>query len=214
MVSYLYTETEVDVPNDSQSPVKLKGMNVNWESYKISILTLSLKIYASDWEPDHIVCIGRRGMNVGDGLAHLFNKPLDVIMHNSFGDDGEILQGNLNIAERISTTRKLSGKVLLVSDLVDSSKSFSELKGLVKEKHLAVTEVKTAVIYQKISAEYQPDYHVKGIDEKVWIILPNDMFDRMRMSKLNKDFVKSRSGEKLAEFAQTIFSVAEEDVFT
>lgn len=209
MACSLQTEAKTDACNAVKPVPAVKFMNVTWENYKVSILTLALKIYSSDWQPDHIICIGRGGMTPGDALSHLFNETLGVIMCSSYGGAGEMQQGNLNIAEHISITKKhLSGKILLVDDLVDSGKTLSELKAMIKEKHLGVTEVKTAVIYQKTCTKYLPDYYGEAVDEKVWIVLPNENFDKVKLSQVNKNYVRLLSDEKLKEFAQTILERA------
>lgn len=188
---------------DFNLSVKPKHMDVKWKDYKVSILTLALKIYRSGWEPDYVVCIGRGGMILGDSLSRLFQKKLGVIMCSSYEGEGEMEQGNLKIAEHISfATKKLSGNVLLGDDLVDSGKTLLVLKDIIKTRHPDVVEVKTAVIYEKTSTKYKPDFHSEKVDPQVWIFLPNEVFDRISLKHLPKKILNQISEESIGRLAK------------
>lgn len=183
-----------------------KFMHVTWESYRVSILTLALKIRSLDWEPDHIVCIGRGGMILGEALSRLFKKTLGVIMCSSYTGADEMKQGELRMAEHISVLGQLKGKVLLADDLVDSGKTLGVLKGIIRQKHADVTDVKTAVIYLKTCTQFVPDYFGEIVDGKVWIIMPNEYFDKVELSRIPKDLLKGASEERIQELAKKILS--------
>jgi len=54
-------------------------MEVTWEDYYQTAETLMQKIEDSDWDFDHIICIARGGMPIGDMLSRVFKMPLGII---------------------------------------------------------------------------------------------------------------------------------------
>lgn len=181
-----------------------KYLNVGWNEYQEKMLTVALKIFKDGFVPDHIICIGRGGSLFGDALSRVFGKKLSVVMCSSYVGDGEMKQGGLNIAEHISSTQKLAGKVLLVDDLVDSGDTLIALKREIKLKHPDVTDIKTAVIYKKTGSKFDPDYHGDIIDKEVWIYQPNENLDRVKLSSLSRDVLKNLSEELIGQLAKNI----------
>ena len=53
-----------------------KHLYVSWDEYHMLIERLALKIHASGWEFDQILCLARGGMRPGDVLSRVFDKPL------------------------------------------------------------------------------------------------------------------------------------------
>lgn len=182
-------------------------LDVSWEQYNVSMLTLALKIRQSGYVPDQIVSIGRGGIPLGDALSRMFKKTMGVIMCSSYVGEGERQQSTLKIAENISITqRELSGKILLVDDLVDSGKTLRKLSTSILQQHPKITEIKTAVIFQKTCTEFKPDFYGEETEEGVWIFLPNEVFDRIPLDKLSPESLKEKSDEELKQFAEEIFA--------
>ena len=53
-----------------------KHLYVSWDEYHMLIERLALKVHASGWEFDQILCLARGGMRPGDVLSRVFDKPL------------------------------------------------------------------------------------------------------------------------------------------
>lgn len=174
--------------------------DVTWEDYEVSMLKLALKVHASDFEPDAIVCIGRGGMAVGDAFSRTFGKTLGVVMASSYGGEGEKVQGKLNMAEHVSIVKNLKGNVLLLDDLVESGKTLKAMKSALLGKYPEITSIRTAVIYKKSGTKVEPDYFAKSVDQEIWIYQPNEKFDQISFNDLPD--LKKLSDEQLEELAR------------
>lgn len=180
-------------------------MNVGWKDYETLMMKLALKVYASDFEPDAIVCIGRGGMVLGDAFSRIFEKKLGVIMASSYGGEGEKIQGALKIAEHLSIVQKeIKGNILLLDDLVESGKTLEEMKTTLKNRYPGITNVKTAVIYKKSKTKFIPDFYALDVDQNTWIYQPCERFDRMTVKHLSKEFLQTLSDQQLGELAETM----------
>ena len=76
-----------------------KHLYVSWEEYHQLIERLALKVHASGWEFDQILCLARGGLRPGDMISRIFNVPLGIMSTSSYRDDGGTLQGRLEMAE-------------------------------------------------------------------------------------------------------------------
>lgn len=161
-----------------------KHLYVSWEEYHQLIERLALKVYASGWEFDQIVCLARGGMRPGDILSRIFDKPLGIMSTSSYRDDGGTLQGRLDMAKYITMPKgELAGRVLLVDDLADSGVTLhavvDRLRGMP-----AITELRSAVIWVKGLSTYAPDYHVETLPTSPWIHQPFEDYDTLRPETL------------------------------
>ncbi len=188
----------------SAASTEQKYLNVTWDDFNQRILQLTLKVTKSNWEPDQIVCIGRGGMYLGDALSRLFKKPLGVVMCSSYAGENEMHKGKLNIAEHISITTKLSGKVLLVDDLVDTGGTLAALLQNIQENHPGVTEIKTAVIFKKTFSKFSPDYYQDLVEKGVWIYLPNEVFDQVDIKSIPNNLLRNFSESSLVDLSEQI----------
>ena len=98
-----------------------KHLYVSWDEYHMLIERLALKIDASGWQFDQILCLARGGMRPGDVLSRVFDKPLAIMATSSYRAEAGTIQGRLDLAKYITLPRgELAGRVLLVDDLADS----------------------------------------------------------------------------------------------
>ena len=61
-----------------------KHLYVSWDEFHMLIERLALKIDASGWQFDQILCLARGGMRPGDVLSRVFDKPLAVMATSSY----------------------------------------------------------------------------------------------------------------------------------
>ena len=98
-----------------------KHLYVSWDEYHLLIERLALKIDATGWQFDQILCLARGGMRPGDVLSRVFDKPLAIMATSSYRAEAGTIQGRLDLAKYITLPKgELAGRVLLVDDLADS----------------------------------------------------------------------------------------------
>jgi hypothetical protein len=166
-----------------------KDLYVSWDEYHMLIERLALKIHASGWEFDQILCLARGGMRPGDVLSRVFDKPLGIMSTSSYRDRSGTLQGRLDLATYITLPQgELGGRVLLVDDLADSGITLravvDRLRGMP-----SITELRSAVIWTKGVSTYVPDYHVELLPTSPWIHQPFEEYDGLGPEGLARKFV-------------------------
>ncbi len=158
---------------------------VTWEEYHQHIEQLAAQVYASGWAFDEVLCVARGGLRVGDVLSRIFDKPLGVLFTSSYRENAGTQQGELLIAESISSALPMKGpRILLADDLVDTGATYLKLIPLLKERHPQFKEIRTAVLWTKSVAQFQPDYSVKRLKDSPWIHQPFERYDTLRPEHL------------------------------
>ncbi len=163
-----------------------KHLYVSWDEYHLLIERLALKVHASGWEFDQILCLARGGLRPGDVLSRVFDKPLAIMSTSSYRAEAGTVQGRLDIAETITMPKgKLAGRVLLVDDLADSGVT---LKAVVERLRAspAIGELRSAVIWTKGVSVFQPDYQVEFLATSPWIHQPFVDYDTLRPDDLKR----------------------------
>ncbi|NML14288.1 phosphoribosyltransferase [Azohydromonas caseinilytica] len=165
-----------------------KHLYVSWDEYHLLTERLALKVAASGWEFDQILCLARGGLRPGDVLSRVFDKPLAIMSTSSYRDEGGTLQGRLDMAKYITMPKgELAGRVLLVDDLADSGVT---LKAVVERLRgiPAIKELRSAVIWTKGVSCYTPDYFVELLPTSPWIHQPFEEYDNLRPDGLARKF--------------------------
>jgi len=190
MVSTL-REAWLDTPVvNEQQPVpvvkeKKDILNVTWEGYYETAEHLASKIRDSGWEFNHIVCIARGGMFIGDMISRTFKKPLAVTFTSSYRGENGIEQNKLIVSKHIAmTTDTLEKCVLLIDDLTDTGDTLEKIKSHIQEAYPDVVEIRTAVLWHKTCSKFKPDYYAESVQEHVWIHQPFEHYDKISPEKL------------------------------
>ncbi|MEF9388268.1 phosphoribosyltransferase [Ralstonia pseudosolanacearum] len=158
---------------------------VSWDDYHGLVERLALIVHESGWKFDQILCLARGGLRVGDQLSRIYDLPLAILATSSYREAAGTQQGNLDIAQYITMTRgELSGRVLLVDDLVDSGVTLERVGRHLRERYPAVTDVRTAVVWHKGCSKIQPDYAVQFLPTNPWIHQPFEEYDTLRPHNL------------------------------
>ncbi|HTH44195.1 MAG TPA: phosphoribosyltransferase [Oxalicibacterium sp.] len=158
---------------------------VSWDAYHRAVESLALQVHASGWKFDHVLCLSRGGLRPGDVFSRIFDVPLAVLSVSSYREGGGTTQGQLNIADHITTTGgKLAGKVLLIDDLVDSGITLQQVQRHLAEQFSLVNEVRTAVIWYKACSVLKPDFYVEYLPGNPWIHQPFEQYDSLRPHQL------------------------------
>ncbi len=165
-----------------------KHLYVSWDAYHMLIERLALKVHASGWVFDQILCLARGGMRPGDVLSRVFDKPLAIMSTSSYRADAGTIQGRLDMAKYITLPRgELAGRVLLVDDLADSGVTLRAVVDRLRGTP-AITELRSAVVWTKGVSTYMPDYHAELLPTSPWIHQPFEAYDNMRPEGLAKKF--------------------------
>ena len=165
-----------------------KHLYVSWDEYDMLIERLALKVAASKWQFNQILCLARGGMRPGDVLSRVFDKPLAIMSTSSYRAESGTIQGRLDLAKYITMPKgDLAGRILLVDDLADSGMT---LKAVVERLRgmPAIAELRSAVIWTKGVSTYTPDYFVEHLSTSPWIHQPFEEYDTLRPEGLAKKF--------------------------
>lgn len=163
----------------------MKDLHVSWDGYHRLIEALALKVHASGWTFDAVVCLARGGLRVGDVFSRVFDRPLGVLFVSSYREASGTQQGGLMIGEHIASARPLpGGRWLLVDDLADSGVTLREVIPALRSRHPEVEEIRSAVLWRKGCSVFEPDYYVESLPTNPWIHQPFEAYDRLRASDL------------------------------
>ena len=171
-----------------------KDLWVSWDDYHHAIEALALMVHESGWRFDHVLCLARGGMRPGDIFSRIFDVPLAILSTSSYREEEGTVRGGLDIAKYITMTRgSLSGRVLLVDDLVDSGVTLEQVQSHLRTNFPAVTEVKSAVIWCKACSSVRPDFYLQYLDTNPWIHQPFEEYDGLRPHQLSAWMKKGES---------------------
>jgi hypothetical protein len=168
----------------------MPDLYISWSDYHRSIETLAVNIYRSGWEFDRIVCLAKGGLRVGDILCRLYNKPLAILISASYGGKNNRSRGKIVFGEHLATLdSKLTGRVLLVDDLVDSGISLKEAINWLNTRYgETISEIKTAVIWYKASSIAIPNYYVDYLENNPWIHQPFELYESVNITEFSDRF--------------------------
>ncbi|RYH00796.1 phosphoribosyltransferase [Noviherbaspirillum suwonense] len=162
-----------------------KDLWVSWDEYHHAIESLALMVHESGWRFDHVLCLARGGMRPGDIFSRIFDVPLAILSTSSYREEEGTVRGSLDIAKYITMTRgSLSGRVLLVDDLVDSGVTLEQVQSHLRTNFPAVTEVRSAVIWCKACSSVRPDFYLQYLESNPWIHQPFEEYDGLRPHQL------------------------------
>jgi len=164
----------------------MNDLYISWTEYHQKIETLAKQVYQSDWEFDAIVCIAKGGLRVGDILCRIFDKPLAIISSASYQGENNQVRGKISVSQHLSMIAdNLTGKILLVDDLVDSGISLKTVQDWLTEHHSQeIIELKTAVIWYKSCSISKPDFFVDYLEDNPWIHQPFESYEQMQPEDL------------------------------
>lgn len=162
-----------------------KDLWVSWDEYHRAIERLALLVHESGWRFDQVLCLARGGLRPGDIFSRIFDVPLAILSTSSYRQEAGTVRGDLDIARYITMTKGvLSGRVLLVDDLVDSGVTLEKVQHHLKENFPAVTEIKSAVIWCKGCSSVKPDFYLDYLPTNPWIHQPFEEYDGLRPHQL------------------------------
>jgi hypoxanthine phosphoribosyltransferase len=163
-----------------------KDLWVSWDDYNRAVESLALIVYEAGYHFDQVLCLARGGLRPGDIFSRIFNVPLGILSTSSYREEAGTQRGELDIAKYITITKgTLSGRILLVDDLVDSGITLEKVQTHLREHYPAVTEVKSAVIWWKASSSLKPDFYLEHLPTNPWIHQPFENYDSLGPHQLS-----------------------------
>ena len=157
----------------------MTDLYITWSEYHHKIESLAVKIYQSNWQFDHIVCLAKGGLRVGDILCRLYDKPLAILSTASYGGENNQERGEIKFSEHLSSIHPLGDRILLVDDLVDSGVSLTASLNWLRQEHANITEIRTAVIWYKSTSIETPDYYIDYLPHNPWIHQPFEKYEQI-----------------------------------
>lgn len=163
-----------------------KDLWVSWDEYHRSIELLALKIHKSGLQFDHILCLARGGLRIGDVFSRLFKLPLSILSVSSYRGAAGQDQGQIQIGGSVASVEKnLHGRVLLVDDLVDSGITFREVQPWLYRNYPEITEITSAVIWVKSVSVVVPDFYMEYLEGSPWIHQPFEIYDTLGLDEID-----------------------------
>jgi hypoxanthine phosphoribosyltransferase len=163
----------------------MKDLWVSWDEYHRLIEELIAKVHESGYKFDSLLCLARGGLRVGDVISRVYDMPLAILAASSYREAAGTQQGELDIAQFITKTGgDLTGKLLLVDDLVDSGGTLVKVIDHLRGRYPAITEVRTGVLWWKAVSKFEPHYHVQYLETSPWIHQPFEEYDALRPNQL------------------------------
>ena len=166
----------------------MTDLYITWSEYHHKIENLAVKIHKSNWQFDHIVCLAKGGLRVGDVLCRLYDKPLAILSTASYGGKNNQERGEIKFSKHLSTIQPLGDRILLVDDLVDSGVSLDKSLSWLKANYSNITELRTAVIWYKSTSIKIPDYYIDYLPDNPWIHQPFERYEQINICDFALEF--------------------------
>ncbi|GLR27733.1 phosphoribosyltransferase [Limnobacter litoralis] len=150
---------------------------VDYAQYHALVDKVLANVQQANFHPDVVVGVARGGLMLADGLSRGLPSPMAVVMASSYREGSGTQQGQLRISSSVASLSPLQGRVLVADDLVDSGRTLAALLQHLRVAHPGITEVRSAVIWHKHSATFQPDFFAETLDHDLWIVQPFEVRD-------------------------------------
>lgn len=171
-----------------------KNLWVSWDAYHLAIERLVGLVHRSGWEFDQVLALARGGLRPGDVFSRVFKVPMAILSTSSYREEAGTQRGDLTIARHITLpSGALSGRVLLVDDLVDSGITLDKVQRHLQENFPDVTEVRSAVIWYKACSIIRPDYFLEYVEHNPWIHQPFEEYDSIGPAELAAKLAAERT---------------------
>lgn len=161
-------------------------MELKFSQAEYEKLIEQLAVKVADYPFDHILCLARGGLPIGDAFSRIFKKPLSILSTSAYKNQR---RQELNIGQHITGTDKLSGNLLIVDDMVDSGHTMVNVVQTIQEMS-EIKSVKVGVLWYKEQSHFEPDFYVDYIKDNPWIIQPFERWDQVDINELVSSYKK------------------------
>ncbi len=146
-------------------------MGLKYYGYDEFVRDLKLLIAKIDWEFDAIVAISRGGLTIAHFLGEYYNIR-NVFTINAIGYEDQEKLNEVKIFN-IPDLQEFRN-VLVVDEIVDSGETMQKV---MQKLNGFDVKLKSAVIFVKSDAIYQPDFFVKYTNEWIDFFWTRDLYD-------------------------------------
>ncbi len=146
-------------------------MGLRYYGYEEFIRDVKVLIAKIDWEFDAIVAISRGGLTLAHFLGEYY-KIRNVFTINAIGYDDQKKLDEV----RVFNIPDLQGfhRVLVVDEIVDSGETMQKV---IQKLDSFDVKLRSAVIFVKPDAIYQPDFFVQYTNEWIDFFWTRDLYD-------------------------------------
>lgn len=146
-------------------------MGLKYYGYDEFVRDLKLLIAKIDWKFDAIVAISRGGLTIAHFLGEYY-KIRNVFTINAIGYEDQEKLNEVKIFN-IPDLQEFRN-VLVVDEIVDSGETMQKV---MQKLNSFDVKLKSAVIFVKPDAIYQPDFFVKYTNEWIDFFWTRDLYD-------------------------------------
>ena len=124
-----------------------------------------------------IVSINRGGLVAGVFLSHALNKPHYPISYQTRDNDMSYHDKSVHNTNMMPPMVDKDKKILLVDDINDSGKTFSDIMDFwVQKLNIPLEElrerIRTVSLIERTGSSWAVDYTPKVLDTKQWVVFP------------------------------------------
>jgi hypoxanthine phosphoribosyltransferase len=150
---------------------------IDYPEYNALIDRLIDRLRDSGLQFDWVIGISRGGLPLADAISRSLKLPMAVVAASSYQGQSGTDQADLKVSASVASVAEVTGRCLLVDDLVDSGKTLGALTRHLKHQLPAIDVLHTAVIWVKPISVFQPDFAAEHMENDLWIVQPFEKRD-------------------------------------
>jgi hypoxanthine phosphoribosyltransferase len=141
---------------------------LDYELFGVAARQLATQVVESGFQPDWIVCIARGGLLIGGAIGYALPlKNIATLNVEFYTDIDERLEVPVVLPPVLDLVDLENTKVLVVDDVADTGETLAMVIDLLTP---SVSELRSAVLYEKPRSLVHPDYVWRHTDR--WINFP------------------------------------------
>lgn len=155
----------------------MEKLQIDYPEYDALIDRLIDRLRDSGLRFDWVIGVSRGGLPLADAVSRTLKIPMAVVAASSYQGQSGTDQSELKISASIASVGEVSGRCLLVDDLVDSGQTLKALTKQLQKQIPAIEALYTAVLWVKPVSEFQPDFAAEHMENDLWIVQPFEKRD-------------------------------------
>jgi len=143
---------------------------IAYSDFVADVIAIADALEADDWQPDHIVGIGRGGLVPGAYLSHRTGISLLSVDQSSGVPDFSV-----ELIGKLALSTKGGQRILLVDDINDSGRTIEAVRRTMVEQGGTAANVRVGVLIDNVRSAAKVDYRSRTIDratDKRWFVFP------------------------------------------
>lgn len=151
----------------------VKTRRISWNQLQGMTERLYDLVTASEFSPYIIVGISRGGLLPASILSHMFSVPMIPIVWSTRDFERKEITRVREIKDWVEESRN----ILVVDDICDTGKTFSEISSRAQSKNQvgALNHLRFSSIHVRKTSNFVPDFSVETIFDDSWIVYPYEI---------------------------------------